>query len=147
VRAIVVFMETTASMRRVRKLFAVLCVAVIAAACQRSPEPGAVAPGELAALVREGKAPVILDVRSPEEYAAGHIPGAINIPHTQLSARLAELPAAKSDEIVVHCQAGRRAADAEHILADAGYTGVRDLQGHMNAWSEAGLPVERSESR
>lgn len=137
-------MYTPASIRRVLNLFAVLCLACIAAACQRSSAPAAVAPGDLAALVRAGKAPVILDVRSPEEYAAGHIPGAINIPHTELSGRLAEIPAAKSDEIVVHCQAGRRAGEAERILAEAGYTGVRDLQGHMNAWSEAGLPVERS---
>jgi len=140
-------MATPASIRRVRNLFAVLCLACIAAACQRSPASGTVAPGDLAALVREGKAPVILDVRSPEEYAAGHIPGAINIPQNELSGRLAEVPAARSDEIVVHCQAGRRAAAAEEILGKAGYTGVRDLRGHMNAWLEAGLPVERSAGR
>ena len=54
--------------------------------------------------------PVILDVRTPEEYAAGHVPGAINIPHDQVRARLAEIDSAKDQPIVVYCRSGRRAA-------------------------------------
>ena len=56
-------------------------------------QPGAtvLAPMELAARLEAGTAPVLLDVRSPEEFAAGHIPGAINIPYDEIPARLAEI--------------------------------------------------------
>jgi rhodanese-related sulfurtransferase len=80
--------------------------------------------------------------RTPEEFAAGHLPGARNIPHDQLAGRLDELALAKSDEVVVHCHSGRRAAVAEQVLRDAGYTSVRDLEGHWQGWHGAGLPTE-----
>jgi rhodanese-related sulfurtransferase len=89
-----------------------------------------------------GDAPLILDVRSPGEYAAGHIPGAVNIPHDALGVRLDELGADPDREIVVHCQSGRRAATAEQMLMDAGYTGIQHLDGDMAGWRSAGLPVE-----
>ena len=96
----------------------------------------------LAERIKSGTAPVILDVRTPDEYRAGHIPGAINVPIDQLSARLAEIPIAKSDEVVVLCERGGRAAKGEAILSEAGYQQVRDLGGHMKGWRESGLPVE-----
>jgi hypothetical protein len=64
---------------------------------------------ELAARIEAGTAPLILDVRTPEEYAAEHIPGAVNISHTELAGRLAELDAYKNKEIVVHCRSGAMA--------------------------------------
>ena len=66
----------------------------------------------------------------------------MNIPHTELAARLAELPQARDTELVVHCESGRRASTAEQVLRDAGYTRVRDLTGHMRAWREEGRPTE-----
>lgn len=81
-------------------------------------------------------------MRTPEEFAAGHLPGALNIPHDQLAARLGELGIAPSAEIVVHCHSGRRAAAAEGVLRDAGYANVRDLAGHWESWRESGLPTE-----
>jgi len=97
---------------------------------------------ELAARIEAGTAPLILDVRTPEEYAAEHIPGAVNISHTELAGRLAELDAYKNKEIVVHCRSGKRAGLAEMILSDAGFTAVRDLEGHMLQWQENGYPIE-----
>jgi rhodanese-related sulfurtransferase len=82
-------------------------------------------------------------VRSEKEYAEARIPGAVNIPHDQLGDRLSEIDAAKEDEIVVHCKSGYRAGIAEKILIDAGYSEVRDLDGHMNAWKSSGYPIER----
>lgn len=102
-----------------------------------------IAADDVARRLGSATAPVILDVRSRGEYAAGHIPGAINIPHDELASRLSEIPAAKSDEIVVHCQGGVRAATAEGILVEQGYTNVRDLQGQMSGWAQRGLPVEK----
>jgi len=133
-----------------RTLSIVLAVAVslvtfglTTSACKR-PVGGVkpIAPQELAERIQKGTAPIILDVRSREEYAGAHIPGAINIPHDQLADQLNRFPAAKSDEIVVHCERGSRAAAAEETLSAAGYKNLRDLTGHMQAWQDSGLPVE-----
>jgi phage shock protein E len=102
---------------------------------------------ELAMRVESGSAPLILDVRTADEYAEAHIPGAININHMELPDRLAELAEHKQDEIVVHCASGRRAALAETALRDAGFADVRDLEGHMQQWIESGYPVQRTEGK
>jgi len=98
--------------------------------------------GELLARIEEGYAPLILDVRSPEEFAEGHISGAINIPYTELEDRVSELGVELDDEVVVYCRSGRRAGIAESALAELGYTNLRDLEGHINKWSEVGYPLE-----
>jgi len=120
--------------------------AAIPASADDAPAGGAqtsIAPGELAKLIQAGKAPLILDVRSPKEYAEGHIPGSVNIPYDQLADHLSELHAAKTDEIVVHCASGYRAGKAEKVLHEAGYSDVRDLDGHMNGWKAGGYPIEK----
>jgi rhodanese-related sulfurtransferase len=119
-----------------------LALSVLAAAVSGCRAPASIEPGELAELIAAGNAPLILDVRTPEEFAAGHLPGAHNIPHDQLAGRLGELGIAPDGEIVVHCQSGRRAAAAEQVLREAGYANVRDLSGHWQGWREAGLPTE-----
>ena len=70
--------------------------------------------------------PLLLDVRTPEEYAAGHIDGAKNIPYDEIEARAHELPQDKNREIVVCCRSGRRSAIAEKGLRSLGYLRVRD---------------------
>lgn len=116
---------------------------LVAIGCDRPAAAGpSVTAAELADRLSSGQAPLVLDVRSEREFAAGHIPGALNIPHDQLASRLGELPTDRSSEIVVHCQSGKRAAAAEAVLADAGYSGWRDLSGHWAGWSAAGLPQE-----
>ena len=118
-------------------------IALFLPACGPAPEGGSSITGaELAQRIREGTAPLILDVRSAEEFQGGHVPGAVNIPHDQLSERLAELEISDSEEIVVHCQSSRRAAFAENLLAESGYTRVRDLDGHWKSGRESGLPTE-----
>jgi rhodanese-related sulfurtransferase len=97
---------------------------------------------ELAQRIEAGSPPFVLDVRSPQEYAQGHIPGAVNIPYDVLSARVSELGLTKSEEIVVLCQVGRRAQLAESTLREIGFTNVRDLEGHWQAWQAARLPSE-----
>jgi rhodanese-related sulfurtransferase len=97
---------------------------------------------ELMSRIEAETAPTILDVRTPEEFAAGHVPGAINIPYTELEERYSELELEGSDELVVYCQSGRRAAIAEAALSELGYTNVRDLDGHIAAWKQAERPLE-----
>ncbi len=88
---------------------------------------------ELMSRIEAETAPTILDVRTPEEFAAGHVPGAINIPYTELEKRYSEMELEGSDELVVYCQSGRRAAIAEAALSELGFTNVRDLEGHIAA--------------
>ena len=92
------------------------------------------------------EAPLILDVRRPDEFASGHVPGAINIPHTQMGRHLRELADNVHKEIVVYCESGRRAAIAADILKKAGYTKVLHLQGDMKSWRERHLPMEMAEA-
>jgi len=99
---------------------------------------------ELQARLAGADAPVLLDVRTPEEYAAGHIPGAVNIPHEQTADRLEELRPYRGREIVLYCKSGRRAGLAADTLAQAGFGRLRHLAGDMPGWSAAGLPVESS---
>lgn len=74
---------------------------------------------------------LLVDVRTPQEFAAGHVPGAINVPLQELGERLHEL-GDQSRPIVVYCRSGARSATAKAILSRAGY-GVYDA-GAMSDW-------------
>jgi rhodanese-related sulfurtransferase len=128
-------------MKNTSRVLSILVLAALACRPQSGTVPS-ISNQALAEEIKSGKPPLILDVRTPEEFQAGHIPGAVNIPHDQLASRLSELPISKSDEVVVHCEKGARAAKAESVLVASGYTHVVDLQGHMSAWRESGLPVQ-----
>ena len=98
-----------------------------------------VAQDELLRRMRDGQV-LVLDVRPEAEYAAGHIPGAVSVPHDQLAARLAELPAGAG--IVAYCR-GRYcvfAPDAVRLLRSRGFS-AWPLEGGMPGWRLAGLPV------
>ena len=89
-----------------------------------------------------GTVPFILDVRSKEEWDAnGHIDGAINVPVIEVPANLAQLPADKAAPIMVICASGHRGAMTKMYLDFLGYTNVRNLNGGMNGWIAAELPV------
>lgn len=81
---------------------------------------------------------LLLDVRTPEEYAQGHVPGAVNIPYDEVADRLDELEGGKERAIVVYCESGKRAGRAESTLAAQGYTNLHHLEGDMKAWRAAG---------
>lgn len=84
--------------------------------------------------------PFLLDVRQPEEYRSGHIPGAKLIPLGDLRSRMNELP--KSQEILVVCRSGNRSLSATRQLVGAGFNAV-NVHGGIVAWSRAGLPVTK----
>lgn len=97
---------------------------------------------ELMQRIEAGHEQLILDVRSPEEYKGGHIPGAINIPHDQLGSRLAEIGSHRNKEVVLYCRSGRRVAIAADILQSAGFSKLLHLEGDMYDWSNnRKLPV------
>ena len=89
-------------------------------------------------------APLVLDVRRAEEFAAGRVPGSRNLPHEQLVADPALLDAPKDAEIVVYCQSGRRANMALEALQKAGYTRLVHLEGDFPGWQSQGRPVEKT---
>ena len=89
-------------------------------------------------------APMLLDVRTAEEFAAGHLPGAKNIPYDQIPSRIKELKSAQDNEIVVYCRTGRRAGIAIDTLSGAGFRKLGHLEGDYEAWSAAGRPVSTS---
>lgn len=82
---------------------------------------------------------VLVDVRTREEFASGHIAGAVNIPLDQISARLSEFPTDKP--IVLYCRSGNRSDQAAAILNNAGYQGIYDLGGVIN-WTAQGYPLQ-----
>jgi phage shock protein E len=106
---------------------------------------GETAPIDQAALLKRIEAKdtslLIVDVRTPEEFAAGHVPGAINIPHTSFPARTSELPSNK--DVVVYCATGIRAEKAATSLRENGFTRLLHLQGDMTGWVESKRPVEK----
>lgn len=103
-----------------------------------------IAPGQVVERI-EKKDPnvLILDVRTPEEFAAGHVPGAKNIPHDQLSNRLAELAGAKDKDIIVYCRSGRRSEMALNTLSSQGFKRLLHLEGDMIKWQEEARPIEK----
>jgi hydroxyacylglutathione hydrolase len=91
--------------------------------------------------VRQNPGVYLLDVREPDEYAAGHIPGITLIPMGEVAARLAELP--RDKEIVVTCRTGNRSSQVADLLREQGFTNVHNMTGGIVAWEEAGYPVEQ----
>src|SRR5215510_4034859 len=86
---------------------------------------------------------ILIDVRSPEEHATGFIPGTdMNIDYREIQARHRDIGAQLDDHVVVYCKSGRRSNIAAETLADLGYRHVYNVSGSMNAWLEAGFPVE-----
>lgn len=89
----------------------------------------------------DGRAgPLVLDVREPHEFTAGHIPGAQFIPLGALAQRAKELP--RDREIICVCRSGSRSRMAVRHLTSAGFKAI-NLRGGMIAWSRAGLPVRK----
>jgi phage shock protein E len=100
-------------------------------------------PKDTLLLIQAHEALKVVDVREPDEYADGHIPGAILLPLGQLSeASLINAGILKSDDIVVYCRSGRRSAEAYEIMTALGYHNTNSMAGGILRWSEDSLPVE-----
>lgn len=84
---------------------------------------------------------IVLDVRTPKEFQSGHIEGAVNVRHDQINENLKKILSYKDKTVVVHCRSGRRAATAENALRAAGFSDLRHLEGDMNGWVSANLPI------
>ena len=89
---------------------------------------------------------VVLDVRTPAEFDAGHVPGARNVSHDQVATRLGELASLRDKQVVLYCRSGRRTMLAAETLRKAGFTQLLHLEGDYLAWEAAQRPVERPQT-
>jgi hydroxyacylglutathione hydrolase len=83
---------------------------------------------------------MVVDVREPGEFAAGHVPGAVSIPQAELALRLGDLP--RDRDLLVVCEGGVRSVRAAHFLKQVGFSKITNLVGGTAAWRNAGLPTE-----
>jgi rhodanese-related sulfurtransferase len=103
---------------------------------------GTITAQQLSEKVESGKAPLIIDVRTEEEYLAGHVPGARLIPHDQIGDYLDTLSTHKDERIVVYCRSGNRAKQAIEKLEEAGFEHIIELEGSFQAWNDGERRVE-----
>lgn len=86
---------------------------------------------------------VVVDVRTAEEFASGHVPSAVNIPLDQLKGRVAELAPHRDAKVAVICQSGARSLAASMTLVEQGFTGIVDVEGGTSAWISLGQEVTK----
>ena len=100
------------------KTLTVLAAALLAATCGGRPD------------VEQGEAvqdtPIYVDVRTPQEFAEGHVAGALNIAHDQMDVRYTELEKYRNQRIIVYCRSGRRSDSALAVLKSKGFTRVEN---------------------
>jgi rhodanese-related sulfurtransferase len=94
---------------------------------------------ELAILLEQPESPLLLDVRTPGEIAAGIIPHAQVMPLTVLPLRLHDIPTDK--QVVLYCRTGARSAHACMFLGQHGFNNVYNLRGGIISWAQSGLPI------
>ncbi len=126
-----------------RKLAIFPVFPLLVAALWADGETASVGTKELLRRILSDQAPIILDVRSSEEYKSGHIHGAVNIPHSEVVKRIGEIEKFRERVVVVHCERGVRASHAEAVLRENGFVKVRHLEGDLSEWRKNGLPLEK----
>ncbi len=123
---------------------AVVVMTLVTTACSPSWKADELmTPAQLLGQIETGNPPVILDVRTVEEYEAGHIPGAIQIHFQTVPQRIEALQVFAKQNVVVYCERGFRAQIAETSLRKAGFDRIYHLEGDIMAWRNAGFPIER----
>jgi rhodanese-related sulfurtransferase len=100
-----------------------------------------ISPEELRQRLSEGRAPTLVDVREPWEYALASLPGSVLVPLGELPVRLGEFD--PSEELVVYCHHGVRSVHAAFLLARSGYRRVLNLQGGIDSYSDVDPAIPR----
>lgn len=124
--------------RRLISIMGALALLFVLSACGSPKEEEPIDYKQISAkeakeIMDSGEEYILLDVRSEEEFAEKHIPGAVLIPHTEIADRAEEELPDKEKYILVYCRSGNRSKIAAQILADLGYTGVSEFGG-INSW-------------
>ncbi len=108
---------------------------------ERARGVGAIGAQDVVRLMNQGA--LLLDVRSAEDFAAGHIRGARNVPSVQLAGSVDSLKRYKDKPVIVYCEQGASASGAMRELAQLGFAQVVNLRGGLRAWRAEHLPVAR----
>jgi rhodanese-related sulfurtransferase len=101
-----------------------------------------VTPLQATQLINQGKA-VIVDVRDPQAFAAGHLRDARNIPLNELPKRIGELEKSKAKSVILTCSSGAQSSRACAKLKKAGFAEAYSLSGGLSAWQAQGLPITK----
>ena len=123
-------------MRKIKRLLPFVLSLMLLSSCGNAGSSSSgyrqISMDEAVKMMRDEKDYIILDVRRPDEYAEGHIPGAINVPNEEIgSAAIEELPD-KSQLILVYCRSGRRSREAAGKLVKLGYTNIVEFGGILD---------------
>ncbi len=121
--------------KRVMLALAAVLAAVSLSACSGA-DYTQISMDEAAQLMQQETDFVLLDVRTPEEYAGGHIPGAINVPNETIGSDPIDALPNKEQKILVYCRSGNRSKMAAAKLAEQGYTNIVEIGG-IQSWSGA----------
>ncbi|MCK5189658.1 MAG: rhodanese-like domain-containing protein [Methylococcales bacterium] len=124
------------------KVLSIVILSLILSGCSTTGE-GYMQQDELLAQINKDQAPIIVDVRSTSEYQSGHVPGAIHIPFWTAFTTDKLEGYEKNSVVVLYCAHGPRAGVAKLALSMAGFEKINYLAGHMTAWNNARLPVEK----
>jgi rhodanese-related sulfurtransferase len=106
-----------------------------------APRGRVASPLQATQMINRGKSTAVIDVRSADAFAAGHLRDAKHIPLADLSNRIGELDKSKTKSVIVVCQSGARADKAVRQIKAAGFEDVYALEGGIAAWTAAGLPL------
>ena len=98
---------------------------------------------QLIDLIDKQQAPLIVDVRTKEEFNGGHVKGAINIPYDKLVENSDQLQNYKKENIIFYCRSGRRAGIVYQALQPKGFEKMVDLKGHMIYWTKKSYSLEK----
>ena len=123
-------------MRKIKRLLPFVLSLMLLSSCGNAGSSSSgyrqISMDEAVKMMRDEKDYIILDVRRPDEYAEGHIPGAINVPNEEIgTVEIAELPN-KSQLILVYCRSGRRSKEASEKLVKLGYTNIVEFGGILD---------------
>jgi phage shock protein E len=121
-------------MHRIAVLALLALLSVPLAACSKGESGPMISQDELSAEIAGGKKILLLDVRSAEEFASGHIPGARNLPHNEVGDWLRNEDVSRDLAVVVYCESGNRSVVVQQAFVNAGFSSVRHLEGDMKAW-------------
>ena len=123
-------------MRKIKRLFPFILSMMLLSSCGSTGGSAnsyrQISMNEAVKMMKDEKNYIILDVRRPDEFAEGHIPGAINVPNEEIgTADIAKLPE-KSQLILVYCRSGRRSKEASEKLVKLGYTNIVEFGGILD---------------
>ncbi len=117
-----------------KQIYALLLVLVLLlTACAQAASYEQITQEEAKQIMDTTKGYILLDTRTQEEYDQSHIPGALLIPHTEIAQRAEEALPDKDQLILVYCRSGNRSKQASEVLAELGYTNVKEFGG-INTW-------------